>query len=42
MSLTEFENTFELEQTRLKPILDKMIEEKIVVKRNTLYQLKEL
>jgi len=42
MSLTEFENTFGLEQTRLKPILDKMMEEKIVVKRNTLYQLKEL
>jgi len=42
MSLTEFENTFGLEQTRLKPILDKMMEEKIIVKRNTLYQLKEL
>jgi A/G-specific adenine glycosylase len=42
MSLTEFENTFGLEQMRLKPILDKMMEEKIVIKRSTLYQLKEL
>lgn len=42
MSLTEFENIFRLEQMRLKPILDKMIEEKIVEKRHTIYQLKEV
>ncbi len=41
MSISEMEALFELEQERLKPILEKMSHEKIIVRRNTAYQLKE-
>lgn len=41
MSLSELEKSFTLEQKRLRPILDKMIHEKIIVKRNNSYQLME-
>jgi hypothetical protein len=36
------EKTFGVEQVRLRPILDKMIHEKIIVKMNNTYQLKEV
>lgn len=42
MSLSELEDSFLLEQKRLRPILDKMIHEKIIMKRNTTYQLKDV
>jgi A/G-specific adenine glycosylase len=42
MSLSEMEKTFGVEQVHLRPILDKMIHEKIIVKMNNTYQLKEL
>jgi A/G-specific adenine glycosylase len=42
MSLSELEKSFTLEQKRLRPILDKMIHEKIIVKRNTSYHLMEV
>jgi len=42
MSLSELEKSFKLGQKRLRPILDKMIHEKIIVKNNTTYQLKEV
>ncbi|HIH29305.1 MAG TPA: Fe-S cluster assembly protein HesB [Thermoplasmata archaeon] len=41
MSFSEIKTTFKLEQERLKPILEKMIQEKIIMKRNTTYQLNE-
>lgn len=42
MPLSELEESFLLEQKRLRPILDKMVHEKIIMKRNTTYQLKEV
>jgi A/G-specific adenine glycosylase len=41
MSLSEMEKTFGVEQVRLRPILDKMKHENIIVKRTNTYQLKE-
>jgi A/G-specific adenine glycosylase len=42
MSLSEMETIFKLEQERVQPILEKMVHENIIEKRNTTYQLKEL
>jgi len=41
-SLSELEKKLGIKQKRLRSILDKMINEKIIAKRNNTYQLKEL
>jgi A/G-specific adenine glycosylase len=41
MSLSELEKEFGIQQTQLKPILDKMIAEKIINKKSNSYQLNE-
>jgi A/G-specific adenine glycosylase len=41
MSLSELEKTIKIEQKRLRPILEKMMDENIIIKRNATYQLKE-
>jgi A/G-specific adenine glycosylase len=41
MSVSEMERTFHLERERLQLILEKMMHENIIVKRNTTYHLKE-
>jgi A/G-specific adenine glycosylase len=41
MSLSELEEKFGIQQMQLKPILDKMITEKIIVKKINSYQLNE-
>jgi A/G-specific adenine glycosylase len=41
MSLSELEKTVRIEQIRLRQILDKMMNEKIIMKKNNSYQLNE-
>lgn len=42
MSFSELEKTFEIERIRLKQIIEKMINEKIILNKNNTYYLKEL